>query len=69
VVTCVFCGALSPHNVSNCLQCHEAFAGSQERKAALQSQKDVQQVAQVMSAAAPLLGIALGAALSRDWDD
>lgn len=33
VVSCVFCGALSPHSVSNCLSCNEAFAGAAQRKA------------------------------------
>src|SRR5688572_4641018 len=32
VVSCVFCGALSPHNMSNCMRCNEAFAGAAERK-------------------------------------
>ena len=31
VVSCAFCGSLSPHNLSNCLQCNEAFAGAQQR--------------------------------------
>lgn len=73
VVSCVFCGALSPHNVANCLQCREAFAGAAQRKAAMESQREAQQtmqvVSQVGSVAAPLLGVALGVALSGDWDD
>ena len=28
VVSCVFCGSISPHNISNCLCCNEAFAGA-----------------------------------------
>ena len=43
VVSCVFCGALSPHNVSNCLSCNEAFAGAPQRKAAMEQQRQHQQ--------------------------
>lgn len=73
VVSCVFCGAFSPYNVANCLQCGEAFAGAAQRKAAVESQRETQEamnvVSTVGSVAAPLLGIALGAVLSRDSDD
>src|SRR5277367_1187423 len=34
VVKCMFCGALSPHQVPACLGCHENFAGAAERIAA-----------------------------------
>jgi phage tail tape-measure protein len=68
-VSCIFCGAVSPHNVPNCLKCSEAFAGAAQRKAAAESQRDAQQAMQVVSAVGPLLGVALGVALSRDWDD
>ncbi|MFO0735298.1 MAG: hypothetical protein U0270_05435 [Labilithrix sp.] len=49
VVSCVFCGALSPHNISNCLQCHEAFAGAPQRKAQLEQQRQHQQNMQQMN--------------------
>jgi len=73
VVACVFCGALSPHNVPNCMKCNEAFAGAPQRKAQMESQRQMQETMQVVSTvgsvAAPLLGVALGAALSTDWSD
>src|SRR5262245_30000774 len=43
VVSCVFCGALSPHNLSNCLSCNEAFAGAAQRKAQGEYQRQHQQ--------------------------
>jgi len=75
VVSCVFCGAISPHNVPNCLQCNEAFAGAPQRKAAMEAQQrqqqDMQMMSSVGSVVAPFLGAALGAAagsaLSGDW--
>ena len=69
VVSCVFCGSLSPHNISNCLQCNEAFAGAPQRKAALEQQRQQQSAIDIMGAAAPLLGVALGAAVSTSWSD
>jgi hypothetical protein len=39
VVSCVFCGALSPHTRAACDACGEVFAGAQERKAARQQQQ------------------------------
>jgi hypothetical protein len=66
VVSCVFCGAVSPHNVPSCLQCNEAFAGAPQRKAAMEAQQrqqqDMQMMSSVGSVVAPFLGAALGAA-------
>src|SRR5216684_3478482 len=42
VVSCVFCGALSPHTLAACMACHEAFAGAQERKTQRAYQQDSQ---------------------------
>jgi hypothetical protein len=42
VVACVFCGQLSPCSEAACTSCHEAFAGSQERKAARDRDKMMQ---------------------------
>lgn len=39
VVSCVFCGALSPYNRPACESCGEVFAGAPERKAAQQQQQ------------------------------
>ncbi len=71
VVSCVFCGALSPHNISNCMQCNEAFAGAPQRKAAMQQQ---QQHAQNMQAvgtwgnvAAAFAGAAVGGAVGSSF--
>lgn len=50
VVSCVFCGALSPHSVSNCLKCNEAFAGAPQRKAQMEQQRQHQQSMQQMNA-------------------
>jgi hypothetical protein len=74
VVSCVFCGAISPHNVSNCLQCHEAFAGAPQRKAQMDAQQQHQQNMQTAgvwgNVAASFLGAAAGAAVgshSHSW--
>lgn len=77
VVSCVFCGALSPCNQQACLQCHELFAGAPERKAQaqmqaqqaaqqIQTQETLQIVGTVGSVAASFLGAVIGAELSRD---
>ena len=58
VVSCLFCNALSPHHMSSCLRCKEAFAGMRERFAAKQQQANIQQVAQVGSAVVGVLGAA-----------
>lgn len=62
VVQCVFCGSLSPHNMSNCMQCNEAFAGSHQRKAQMQQQQQHHQQMQQVNAYAPILGAFAGAA-------
>ncbi len=71
VVSCVFCGALSPHNVSNCLSCNEAFAGAPQRKAAMQQQQQHQQQMQDVgtwgTVAAAFVGAAAGSAITSDW--
>ena len=68
VVSCVFCGAISPHNISNCLQCNEAFAGAMQRKQAMQQQQQHQQQMQDVgtwgSVAAAFAGAAVGASLA-----
>jgi hypothetical protein len=67
VVSCVFCGAISPHNISNCLRCNEAFAGAMQRKQAMQQQQQHQQQMQDVSTwgsvAAAFAGAAVGASL------
>lgn len=67
IVSCVFCGSLSPHNCSNCLRCNEAFAGAPQRKAAMQQQQQHQQQMQNVSAwggvAAAFAGAAVGSSL------
>jgi hypothetical protein len=70
VVSCLFCGSLSPHNISNCMQCNEAFAGAAQRMAARQQQQQHQQNMQqanvLGNVAATFAGAALGVALSDD---
>jgi hypothetical protein len=67
VVQCVFCHALSPHNVPACLSCHEAFAGAPQRLQERQTQQHVEQGLHIASSvggvAASFLGAAAGAAL------
>jgi hypothetical protein len=67
VVQCVFCHALSPHNVPGCLKCGEAFAGAPQRLAERQRQQHLQQGLQVAGAvgnvAASFLGAAAGAGM------
>jgi hypothetical protein len=71
VVSCVFCGAISPHNLSNCLQCNEAFAGAPQRKAQMEQQVQHQQNMQNASVwgnvAASFLGAAAGSAITHSW--
>lgn len=71
VVSCVFCGSLSPHNVSNCLSCREAFAGAPQRKAQMEASRQQQQNmqnAQVWgNLAIGALGVAGGIAASSSW--
>ena len=67
VVSCVFCGSISPHNISNCLCCNEAFAGAAERKAGMQQQQQHQQNMQAVGTwggvAAAFAGAAVGASV------
>lgn len=68
VVSCVFCGSLSPHNISNCMQCNEAFAGAAQRKAARmqqqQHQQNMQQANVWGNVGAAFVGAAVGSAIS-----
>jgi hypothetical protein len=68
VVSCVFCGSLSPHNISNCMQCNEAFAGAAQRKAAIEQQRMQQQNMQQANVwgnvAAAFAGAAVGSAIT-----
>ena len=77
VVSCVFCGALSPCNLQACLQCHEVFAGAPERRAQREqqargehpqqaNQETLQIVGTVGSIAASFLGAIVGAELGDD---
>ena len=67
VVSCIFCGALSPHNQSGCLSCHEAFAGAPQRKAqrdaSVHQQQNVQTYGMVGNVAASFLGAMAGSAV------
>lgn len=71
VVSCVFCGAISPHNLSSCLHCNEPFAGAPERKAQLEHQRRSQENAQNVGVwggvAASFLGAAAGSAIGSSW--
>jgi hypothetical protein len=62
VVQCVFCHAISPHNVPACVKCGEAFAGAPQRFAERQRQQQLQQginiAGQVGNVAASMLGAA-----------
>lgn len=72
VVSCVFCGSLSPHNVSNCLNCREAFAGAQQRKMQMEQQRQHHQNVQNANVwgnvAAAFVGAAAGSAISHSFD-
>jgi hypothetical protein len=67
VVQCVFCHALSPHNVPGCERCGEAFAGAPDRFAEKQRQasldKGLEIAGTVGTVAASFLGAAAGAGL------
>jgi hypothetical protein len=67
VVQCVFCHALSPHNVPACTKCSEPFAGAPQRFADQQRQQHIQQglsiAGTVGNVAASFLGAAAGAGL------
>jgi hypothetical protein len=72
VVSCVFCGAISPHNISSCLRCNEGFAGAQQRKQQQQQQQQHQQSMQAVGTwggvAAAFAGAAVGASLGSHHD-
>jgi hypothetical protein len=65
VVQCVFCHALSPHNVPSCAKCGEAFAGAPqrfaERQRAQQLHTGLEIAGTVGNVAASFLGAAAGA--------
>ncbi len=71
VVSCVFCGSISPHNISNCLRCNEAFAGAAQRKAQMEYQRQQHQNLQQANVwggvAASFLGAAAGVAVSNSY--
>ena len=48
VVSCVFCGNLSPYTCPACLTCHEPFAGAAERKMQRAYQQDQAQTMQTL---------------------
>ena len=70
VVSCVFCGAISPCNQPQCLQCSEPFAGAPERKAAEERAAQHARFAESASTwggvAASFLGAAAGAAIGTE---
>jgi hypothetical protein len=71
VVSCVFCGALSPHNCSNCMRCNEAFAGAAQRKQQAEQQRahhqNMQSVGVWGNVAAAFAGAAVGSAVTHSW--
>lgn len=60
VVECVFCKGLSPHNQPACLACGEVFAGSTERKAAAEQQRQAAATQQAVLTYAPVAMTFLG---------
>lgn len=73
VVQCVFCGAISPHTISACMNCREPFAGAPERKAAreaaAQNQQNMQTAVAVGGVAASFLGAVAGGVIGGLLDD
>lgn len=77
VVECIFCKGLSPHNQPSCLTCGEAFAGSNERKAAHDAQVSSAKTQHLVTTYAPVAlsflgsfaGAAVSGALSSSDDD
>jgi len=80
VVQCVFCGAVSPHNQTACLNCREPFAGAPERKAqrdaeaarqirAQEQQQTTETAVAVGTVAASFLGGVAGGILEGLLDD
>lgn len=70
VVSCVFCGSISPCNQAACLQCAEPFAGAPGRKAALEQQQRQARIGEAVSTwggvAASFLGAAAGAVIAEE---
>lgn len=71
VVQCIFCHALSPHNLPACQRCNEPFAGApqrfQQRQEHAQNQQRMQVMGTVGTVAASLLGAAAGAAIGGHY--
>jgi hypothetical protein len=61
VVSCLFCGALSPCSMPACLACKEPFAGAAERRAAQARAVQQREVASAVNTWGPLAGGFLGA--------
>jgi hypothetical protein len=65
VVQCVFCGSVSPCNMTACMRCNEAFAGAWQRKQQRDGQQQIQQAEEVLGTVAAIAGgIFLG---GRRW--
>ncbi len=60
VVQCLFCNAISRHDLPGCASCREPFAGAAERKAARDAQLRNQQLMQTAGVVAPIAGSLLG---------
>lgn len=60
VVQCLFCSNLSPHSVSGCVTCGEAFQGMAERKAAREAELSRQRTLQTVGAWGPVGASFLG---------
>ncbi len=60
VVQCLFCGNLSPHSMSGCLGCGEAFQGMAQRKAARDAEVSRQRTLQTVGTWGPVGASFLG---------
>lgn len=60
VVQCLFCNAVSRHDLPGCASCREPFAGAAERRAARDAEVRRQQMLQTVGAVAPIAGSLLG---------
>lgn len=60
VVQCLFCNAISRHDLPGCASCREPFAGAAERKAARDAALRQQQLLQTAGVVAPIAGSLLG---------
>jgi hypothetical protein len=62
--TCIFCGCASPLDYAACRQCHEAFAGAEQRKQQREDAAKQQQYVQLAHTGIQAAGtvIASGAA-------